>query len=199
MPLLFGLVFWPWIFVAVLSFIVVAAVEYESGFWATILFVATLITGNAIAHNGWLTFARLHPLGVVEWAIGYLVVGCVWSIAKWYLYSRDRVIEYNEGKDSFLRIKGVTELTPQLAREFQNYSSTPDIPVAREHKGTIILWMSYWPFSILGFLFNDFIKKIFNHLFEFLQSTYQRISDSVFSSVREDQELAKRYNEPTNR
>lgn len=53
-------------------------------------------------------------------------------------------------------------------------------PLAVHNKNKIVAWMSLWPFSMVGTLINDPVRRMFTFLFNQLRATYQRISDHVF-------------------
>jgi hypothetical protein len=54
-------------------------------------------------------------------------------------------------------------------------------PEVASHKGDIIAWMCFWPFSLIGTFINDPVRRLFNFIFNSLKGTYQKMSDSVFS------------------
>ena len=54
-------------------------------------------------------------------------------------------------------------------------------PLISNHKGAVIAWMCFWPFSLVGTFINDPLRRLFTFLFNSLKTTYQKMSDSVFS------------------
>lgn len=59
-------------------------------------------------------------------------------------------------------------------------------PRAAKNKSRITAWAAFWPFSFVGTLLNDPIRRLFNFLFEQFKALYQHMSDWVF---RKDVEL----------
>jgi hypothetical protein len=59
-------------------------------------------------------------------------------------------------------------------------------PRASKNKARITAWACYWPFSFVGTLLNDPVRRLFNLLFNWFKALYQQMSDWVF---RNDGEL----------
>lgn len=58
-------------------------------------------------------------------------------------------------------------------------------PQASENKSRIVAWISFWPFSLVGTLFNDPIRKLINWIFNSLKDTYQAMSNRVLPNIPE--------------
>ena len=56
--------------------------------------------------------------------------------------------------------------------------------MARENKSRIIMWMAYWPWSLLWTTINDAVKRIYREIYQAIQRLLQGISDSVFKDVK---------------
>ena len=59
-------------------------------------------------------------------------------------------------------------------------------PKARNHKGKVLSWMTYWPWSLLWTLFNDFVRRVFNAIYNKIQKFLQKISDHAFRGTEKD-------------
>lgn len=59
-------------------------------------------------------------------------------------------------------------------------------PQASNNKALITTWITHWPVSMIWTLINDPIKKLINHIFEFIKSAFQSISDKMFKSLKAD-------------
>lgn len=59
-------------------------------------------------------------------------------------------------------------------------------PRASKNKSRITAWSAFWPFSFVGTLLNDPVRRLFNFLFNQFKALYQKMSDWVF---RKDVEL----------
>lgn len=198
---------WLWLALFVVAALVTVLVESEKGFWATVTLIATVI-----AFQFGLKFPIFGSIAAHPWktagGVGiYFAAGICWGVFKWFLFLNKKSAHYNEIRQMFLEEKGVTELTPALALELaqslesgrgvigNHFINTNGVsaepPPAREHKGDIMRWMSYWPFSIVGTILNDFVRKAWTHIYNFMVGTYDRISTYVFRNYAGDVALAK--------
>jgi hypothetical protein len=204
MDLLLGLftvgTFWFWLVTVALFVIVTASVECESGVWATIWLFTGIFGFGAVCHWSIGKAEALlitHPIIFISWLVCYIGLGIGWSIFKWYMKLKKEANSYNTVKADFLKSKGVTELTPELASEFQSsptyWTKTSEPLSAKSYKDDIIRWIAYWPFSMIGFVFREFFIKIFDNIYELLQGTYQKMSNNVFKDISYDNAMAAAY------
>jgi hypothetical protein len=78
----------------------------------------------------------------------------------------------------------------QLSEEFlesikyQSYrdNSLGRQPKASNNKARITAWIAFWPFSLVGTLVNDPVRRLVDFLFNQFKALYQRMSDAIFSS-----------------
>ncbi len=129
---------------------------------------------------------KASPSDAVKYFLGYLFVGAVWAIFKWWLYAKDRYRQYLSERAAFFKRHKVSEWTPSLNDEWKasnRYSGLGDPPLAADHKEKIVTWLAYWPFSMLGFLIRDWIKRLFTEIYERLSGLLDSISRSVFKEV----------------
>ena len=131
-----------------------------------------------------------NPWKAIEWVAVYFIVGALWGLLKWYVFVHKALGRYRESRAMFLQQEGVTELTPELAVKFAGQTKYRDVtsvpPLASDHKSDIIRWMSYWPFSMIGTVLNDVVRKAWQHIYIFMAETYDRVANYVFRSVRGD-------------
>lgn len=196
--LAFGTI-WFWFLAFAMICFLTMLVENEHGFGATVVFLFSLLALDWIWRVPLISIVWLHPGTTLTLVAVYFVIGTIWSIIKWYLYLHNKLVTYNERKADFLEAHHATELTPQLASEMkQSMCSSwgpryPIAPNAREHKSDLTLWATYWPFSMLGTMLNDFVRKVWEYIYELFQSTYQKISHRVFRNVEADMRMAEQY------
>jgi hypothetical protein len=195
--------FWFWVSLIIFTLFLIGFVENEHGGKATFTLILSLLFLNFIAKLGIIFFVLHNPLKTVELLAAYLAVGVVWGVVKWSLYVHNQLDRYNEFKDKFLRENDAKELTPQLSREMQktlrsqaSYDSNRVIvnPQVSEHKSTIILWMSYWPFSATWTLVNDPVRKLYQFVYSRLRGSLQAISDRMFKGAAADLALGVESN-----
>jgi len=60
------------------------------------------------------------------------------------------------------------------------------MPLVRNHKGRIIAWMSYWPWSLFWTILNDPIRRLFRRIYYKIKSFLQGISEKVFKDINEE-------------
>jgi hypothetical protein len=53
-------------------------------------------------------------------------------------------------------------------------------PRASDHKSRITGWIGFWPFSMVGTVINDPLRKLIDFLFASFKGLYQKMSDALF-------------------
>lgn len=148
-----------WIILAISLFLIGFFLEVsENGWGVTITILCTIVIFRWLVGPTFITQSWEWVLNNWAFAIIYLVVyitvGLIWSLIKWFMYLR------------------------KMKRE--GYTKESRILQVSENKGTIILWMSYWPISLIATLLNDPLRKLITEIFDYFSGTYQKILDSVF-------------------
>jgi hypothetical protein len=192
MTLLLGSL-WFWLFIgAFIIFELFWIAGKESGVGATF---TLLVFGGVFAFYGdplVFTWIVEHPL---ELAVGiglYLVVACVWGFVKWYLFLKNKAREYQEARRNFLVSNGHkdakfdTGVPDDLRVEWAKRRSFEAVrPVASRHKDVILMWMTYWPVSMLWTLVEDTIT----HLYNLCAARLERMSERLFGNVGYDDDM----------
>lgn len=190
--------FWFWLLVVAEIALLFMFLEYENGFGATasvLVFGALLQLCGDVNITGYIAS---HPYQVAMYVLGYFVVGALWGTAKWWLYVKDRLEEYEEVKTDWLRGKGETntrvipealkgEWKTYLQNSYQ-YRSLATAPVVKDNKARVLRWMTFWWVSMVWSLINDFVKRIFKAIYHRMVDTLQAISDRIYAGVRSDLE-----------
>ena len=161
--------FWFWLLITVAVISIIAITEQEesnSWHWSILLGLPVLLyfTGCKTEILSLLSYVQANPVTIVLGFVGYLFLGTIWSVVKWYLYLtnlrdiyRERPYGYDKSKFS-----------------------------AKFNKERIMNWMMYWPFSGLWTLINDPIKKSFQRIFKGLENRFQKISDNITKEFDND-------------
>jgi len=118
-----------------------------------------------------ITFIRENAGYIAELGAIYIGVGLAWSLAKWFFFVRD------------IREQYLAFLEEKKAGKKANWFHTDVPPKASRHKGEIISWIGYWPISIVWTLFDDFLTKVFRHVYDLFAGTFQRISNAQFKGI----------------
>lgn len=190
-----------WAITVISMLILLALVEYERSGWA--LITLAVVTSLIVLGNvGLIPFIVANPAGVLLALCAYIIVGAAWSLAKWVLFVKDRKEKFIEAKAK-RRADIVNELRIGLKRDptdeeisdtFKERFSknarydrrTFGMPVPSEHKGRIIHWMAYWPWSMLNSLIFDFIRRFFKHIYNLLADIYRKISESIYKDILDE-------------
>ncbi len=53
-------------------------------------------------------------------------------------------------------------------------------PYIRNHRALVMTWLTYWPFSMLWAVMNDFVHRIFRIIYLRISAQLQAISDQIF-------------------
>jgi hypothetical protein len=67
----------------------------------------------------------------------------------------------------------------------RTYMLSLERPRAAKNKRSIVSWMCYWPFSVVGTVLNDPVRRLFSFLFKSFKALYQKLSDHVFRNEME--------------
>jgi hypothetical protein len=194
---------WPfWVFLAAFAIIEIACVEFEKAGIAT--WVAILAAGLLIAFGPqeWGPWLLHHPLTILKWIGYYIASGVVWSLIKWFFFVWKARDELKSEKEEFLKNAG-PKGTPllmfadavqqdQFYRDFgsshRRYKIDADhpYPTAARHKGRILFWMSYWPFSAIWTLLHEPVTRLYRFLYRRLSGLFDGIAVKMFGKLREE-------------
>lgn len=116
------------------------------------------------------SYAKNHAGSFLLIIVSYLFVGVIWSVVKWYFYVLNQRDEFRSSYN-------------------KNANPKDHIPVARKNKSKILSWMMYWPFSALWTLINDPVRRAFRIIYNRIESYFDKISKSMFSSDMENHNL----------
>lgn len=204
-----------WLLSLGLCGVVVAAVENEKGLMATISFLIYLAILQLFSDFNVLNWLSVHLYWVLLAALLYFVVGSIWGIFKWSLFVSKKASEheekYREVRMNFIRSKmtecpgskWISQITTPITLEtpipetlkiqWQQYINTDtwlfkDCSPAispKEHKSTILTWMSFWPASLSWTLINDPIRAAFRHIYAFISGTLENIARKAFADLKQ--------------
>lgn len=185
--------------------------ETESFGWATLTLLVTGVA-SVFLHRLWpdvpsvWEFVRAHGVFTLVYVGAYVAVGIVWSFIKWFSYLMSFRDAFRTQKEAFFKSKGLDGLLATAPVPEEHQAAFKDFiqhnvrwtgehraqlfdlerPRASKNKARITAWASFWPFSFVGTLLNDPVRRLFNLLFNWFKALYQQMSDWVF---RNDGEL----------
>lgn len=189
--------FWLWAFVILFCISEFWWIERESGWGASISFFTVFLALVLFSDLGIWAWVADHPWNIVVGIFGYFVIGVGWGVFKWFLYVKERAEDYREKRKGFLRkhewnnatldSKVPENLRHKWEKETNKYFDGP--PQPNHNKTLILVWMSYWPWSVSWTALRD----PFRHAYTAIASKLENISNSVFKDAGwdEDRELSK--------
>jgi hypothetical protein len=179
-----------WLFIAAFVILEIIALEYESATYATLVLIFSATILAFLSHTNPLTWSAQHPLMLVGAVLSYFVGGTVWSIAKWYFYVKGKSVQVRTIVAQYLaeaRVGTVAELNDMrrgvLTTQIKQTGLTTTAPQVTKHKALILLWMTYWPVSMVWTLINDPVKKVFTAIYIRIGTFMQSISDRIFKDA----------------
>lgn len=190
--------FWFWALVAAEIILLFAFVNYDNGVGATISLVAFGACLQWFGQVDILGFISTHPWSCVAAVLAYFALGLTWGIVRWYFFCLDRIRRYTEEKNKFLEHKGLAKgiVIPEDLRlewsKWIDHVSSPlrdrlcDAPKVRDNKNRILSWMTFWIPSMIWFFINDFVKRVFKEIYQFVHGFLQRMADNMFAHVSDD-------------
>jgi hypothetical protein len=114
--------------------------------------------------------------------IGYIVVGIIWTIIKWALYVYNWKKEYlKERKYFFSNAKNKQE----AEKEWKQSGWYKAFPNFRDHIEKLIDWGILWPFSMLGTLISDGIRKIWELLIKGCSKIFDTITNIICGDIKD--------------
>lgn len=176
-----------WAFIAFIALLMFVSVEKESGLWAT----GTLAGALALLYF----FGDISPVTAwlsAHWPIAipiYFGVGTAWAVAKWWFYLRNRRERVLQLKTEFQRSNNIStaDIPESLRRDWYSYAgSYASVPQASDNKSRIMLWIGYWPFSMLWTLISDPVMRVLRAVYNSIGGLLQRMSDAMFKDVESD-------------
>lgn len=214
-----------WLLILIASGILIRCLEEDDFIPAFIVVAVTttlmVVFGSGMEHfnwvrENWVAFFfwgdKWYLPGVVP---GYIALGAIWGVIKWYFFVCNKLDEYETTKYEWLKSQGVDakEIPDSLkvryldwivkntgyARMEKVYDDKAEEwiekPVLRikprgwENKAKITAWMAYWPWSFFWTMLADFFKQIFRHIQRLLGNFLDVISNFVFRNVDKDFEI----------
>lgn len=171
-----------WLFILTAILLTAGSVAISFDCWPFII-IATLVYIAIGWFIGALSLAWIgqHPLQALAVPAAYLAIGSVWMVFRWWRFVKRRCRQYAELKASSAKINASDEAFAVRWRSIAGYGDQATVPPqVSANKGMLLGMLSFWPFSMLSYIFADLLRDVFATIFRRLSCTMQRISDSVF-------------------
>lgn len=188
-----GVIFW--IITAIVALFVISETHRER-MTTTTLTVLGYIVGFILLTNGGMalfTYIRDHPLYLIYGLVGYVLAGAVWATAKWRVFFLPNLFEvYDELRQEFMKKNNLKEIPAdvKIRNELEHFVSRSGVYIQQQrmvsnNKGRIIGWLTYWPLSLLGTFFGDFLIRLAKTVYNAIAGLLQRLSDQMASKYSE--------------
>ena len=186
-PMVFGLAFWPAIFFWALVFVLfVESSVFDQGIAAGVTLAVALIAAYYLGF--WSVDIVVAHHTAFLWLLAfYIPLGMIVATVKWWFYTTG--VASNVAKylaDQARRFKNAPDFDQQM-RQVRDHLSLyfEDLPPAvSNHKADLTRWMAWWPFTIIGSLFDDILRRFFTALYNAMANVWQRISNHAFRDVQ---------------
>jgi hypothetical protein len=181
----------------VLVIVATILTEVEHFGLATLALIGTVVGAQLLHVVDVLHYVEHHALLTGLYALGYVLVGVIWSFVKWFSYLMSYRDTFRTHKEAFLKeqnLNPVGQVPDELLKQFKAYLQENvrwgdshrqvmelERPRASKNKSRIVAWMSLWPCSVVGTVLNDPVRRVFNFLFNWFKSLYQQMADRIFA------------------
>jgi hypothetical protein len=127
-------------------------------------------------------YVAANPMLIIGFILGYFVIGTLWSLTKWYFFLKRRQ------KKSNWPTKRVEEKMSKDSFQPVPYKIVSMPLRAQDHRSTIMMWMTWWPFSALWTIVDDPVRKAFSWIFDHIEATFDRVAQRVFDGTEKKNE-----------
>ena len=184
--------------------LVIVALDKESGIALTLELIIYLAFLQWVSNINVFRVILDHPFKTLGYVAAYVIVGVLWSFIKWYLKVSEKADELKDEKVKFLKMsktsyekRGIS--APKNLPEIDEITYKTEVPEkfkeewhskiqfkllkASEHKGLIVSWVTYWPFSMLWSFLDDFVHQMISRLVTKFQKIYESITKRAMRDV----------------
>jgi len=164
-----------WVILAVSAIVMSELMDTDHPGYATALAVGLAIVLSVFGDLNLYKLIKDNPLTVLEYVIGYFIVGTAWGMIKWGFWLKKIRSKIDE-----LKIKFPNTWRNEVTRVSWPMSLPPKVA---EHKTMIVGWMSLWPASMVWTLLRDPVRWLFEEIYSMLGNMMQRLSNHVFKDL----------------
>lgn len=152
-----GMIWYELVFFGVLLIGCGFSLKFESSL-GFIIPLAILLGVNWTGSGSAIALLSTMPFLSILWiALMFIIIGVIWSFFKWRNLVKE-VIDYSKN----CSIEAVKE---RISNK-KNYD-------------VVAFWIILWPFSVLGYIINDFVYDIVTKFIDKIYSIYDRITDKM--------------------
>jgi hypothetical protein len=191
-----GLVFW--VLIALVTLVMAAQVERDRIGWAGITLVVTVTAIIGLTNSPIPALIKQHPIYLLYGFLGYLALAAVWAVIKWRCFFLPALFDrYDDIRSRFLETAGPNQTAlkefpadPAVRDRFERRSEVAILNINHKrmvsnNKVRVTSWMIYWPFSLLGTFFGDFLYRVFTAIYKGIANMLQGMSNQMASKYSE--------------
>jgi len=177
----------PWYILAIIGAVIIIDVgcsSHDAFVEATWALIVGLFAVSAL---GWWTggfnpalWTWNNPHAILTGFGAYAGIGCLWCLAKWWLFLKKIHKQAEEEFASHMAAWGNHSLNSK-----QPIKERPRESYAANNKGRLTGWIFHWPFSMLSVLIGDIIVRFAETLQEALQGQFERMASSRFEGYED--------------
>ncbi len=181
-----------WVLSAIVFIALVASVEYDNGWFASVITAAALLTLWLGVEINIFMWVWDNPFTAFEYFVVYFIAGTAWAITKWWFYCHKLLDVVKDIKVEFLNNLSIGgDAIPDNQRDkFEQkvvcnpyYRNRYFPPQAMDHKSDWLMWATWWPVSAFWTILNQPIKNIWLFIYSRLGGLMQKISNHVFRGI----------------
>jgi hypothetical protein len=155
-----GMLWYEMVVVGVLVFLSVLFMFQES---VNGVFLGVVLLGSTYVMKMW-TFGQIDWSKLISYVLIYIAIGIVWSMFKWYKLVRKRFLSWTSNYDS--KNKDITFDKDNFVK-----------PNISHYIDDIVLWILYFPFSIIAYISSDFFRNLVKKIVKIFGKVYDKISE----------------------
>lgn len=129
----------------------------------------------------------LHNFGTTLIYAGiYLTAGVFWGFGRWYFYikdAHDRILSNEKSLRQDYTDAGARTVNPYKGSFTDWLTEYNRIPLGKNNKEKISIWMFWWPFSMFWTFFDDILRRAYNAIIEQYMFIFDRINNMVFGGL----------------
>lgn len=169
--------------------------ENDKPGWCTIDIIVVLVALQFLTNIHPLQFVLQNPVYIVFYVLGYLAIGTGWLFVKWPVHVYKIKNKFDAIKDDMMKrfkrdygnLSGyfnadntLTDIGTQKFLSLCAYDiGERSLPInVKVYKSRLYMWWICWPASVFWTIFADFVKSIWNFVYNTIAGWLQKISDA---------------------
>jgi hypothetical protein len=126
-----------------------------------------------------------HPGDTLFSVTSYTLIGCLWSVGKWWLHLK-RCFRGAEEKHEAKMVSQLKDIAGGYTQGPEPKKVRPSTSYAKNNKSRLIGWIFHWPFSMLGVILGDLLRNIATAVYDVLYGLFERMALTRFRGYSDD-------------